>query len=71
MKKAYDYFCEFVRDNERYPTLEEWYQLGYKRASYYQCKKDYKPTEPEEAGYAVRTKVEQYENGVSVIDLKF
>ena len=71
MKKAYDYFCEFVRDNERYPTLEEWYQLGYKRASYYRCKKDYQPTEPEEAGYAIRTKVEQFENGVSFIDLKF
>lgn len=71
MKKAYDYFVEFVKVYDRYPTLEEWYKLGYKRASYYQCKKDYKPTEPEETGYAVRTDVEQFDNGISLINLKF
>jgi ACT domain-containing protein len=48
MKKAYDYFEEFVKEEKRFPTLEEFKQLGYSRATYYRCKNDYKPTEPEE-----------------------
>lgn len=71
MKKAYDYFVEFVKANDRYPTLEEFKQWGYSRATYYRCKNDYKPTEPEETGYAVRTNVEQFDNGITFINLKF
>lgn len=69
--KAYDIFCQFVDENGRYPTLDEWLVIGYSRSSYYQCKKDYKPTEPEEYGFYERTKVEQFPNGVTFISLKF
>ena len=71
MKKAYDYFVEFVKEEERYPTLEEFQQMGYSRATYFRCKKDYQPTGPEIGGYATRTNVDQFPNGVTVIDLKF
>ena len=71
MKKAINYFEEFVKENGRYPTLEEFLLMGYSRATYYRCKNDYKPTEPEEAGYATRTSTEQWDNGVTFINLKF
>lgn len=71
MRKAIDYFEEFVKTEERYPTLEEFKQMGYSRATYFRCKKDYKPTEPEEYGYAIRTNIEQFDNGVTIIDLRF
>ena len=68
---AYGAFAQFVEDNGRYPTLDEFKNMGYSRATYYRCKKDYKPTEPEEFGYAVRTDTEQFDNGVTIIDLRF
>lgn len=68
---AYGAFAQFVEDNGRYPTLDEFKNMGYSRATYYRCKKDYKPTEPEEFGYAVRTNTEQFDNGVTIIDLRF
>ena len=71
MIKAIDRFTDFTTEHGRYPTLEEFQKLGYCRATYYRCKKDYKPTEPEEFGYAVRTSTEQFDNGVTVIDLRF
>lgn len=71
MIKAIDRFTAFTTEHGRYPTLEEFQNLGYCRATYYRCKKDYKPTEPEEYGYAVRTNVEQFDNGVTIIDLRF
>lgn len=71
MKKAYDYFEEFVEKEKRYPTLEEFKQWGYSKATYYRCKNDYKPTEPEEYGYATRISTEQFDNGITVIELKF
>lgn len=71
MKKAYDYFEEFVKQEKRYPTLEEFKQWGYSKATYYRCKKDYQPTEPEEYDYAIRTHVEQLDNGITIIDLRF
>lgn len=71
MKKAYDYFEEFVKKNGRYPTLEEFKDIGYGKTTYYRCKNDFKLTEPEEAGYAFRTNVEQWDNGITIIDLKF
>lgn len=45
--KAQDYFNQFVKEYERFPTLEEWYQIGYKKASYYICKKNYNPMSQE------------------------
>lgn len=41
MKKAIDYFYEFVQENGRYPDLEEFKGWGYSRASYYRSKNDY------------------------------
>lgn len=67
---AYDVFCQFIKENGRYPTLEEWLNIGYSRATYYRCKKDYQPTEPEEYGFYERTNVEQYPNGITFINLK-
>lgn len=43
MITAQQIFNKFVKDNGRFPTLEEFYNLGYKRATYYNCKRDYKP----------------------------
>lgn len=71
MIKAIDRFTSFITENGRYPTLDEFKELGYCRATYYRCKKDYQPTEPEEYGYAVRTNTEQFDNGVTIISLKF
>lgn len=48
MKRAIDYFTEFVQDNERYPTLDEFKSMGYSKTTYYQCKKDYKPEKEED-----------------------
>ena len=71
MRKAIDYFKDFVKINSRYPTLEEWYNMGYKRTSYYLCKQAYQPTQMEEAGYSTRTSTEIYPNGVIIKNLKF
>lgn len=68
---AYDLFAEFVKENGRYPTVEEFEDMGYSRRTYYRCKKDYKPTEPEESGFYERTGVEQYSNGITFINLKW
>lgn len=67
---AYDLFVEFIKENGRYPTVEEFEDMGYSRRTYYRCKKDYQPTEPEEAGFYKRESVEQYSNGITFINLK-
>ena len=73
MKKltAYGVFALFTEQKGRYPTLEEFKQMGYSRATYFRCKKDYKPTEPEEFGAAYRINTEQFDNGVTIIELRF
>ena len=68
---AYGAFARFVEDNGRYPTLDEFKDMGYSRATYYRCKQAYQPTEPEEYGYAERKNAEIWDNGIITVDLKF
>ena len=42
MITAQQIFDKFVKDNKRYPTLEEFLNLGYKKTTYYKCKNNYK-----------------------------
>lgn len=46
-------YCEFVKENDREPSKEEFMALGYSRSWYYDVKKNYRRMKEQEAKEAI------------------